>query len=234
MKEHLTCATDLAPVRKIWIDLDNSPHVPFFAPIIEELRKSGFSLLITARDCFQVCELADLHGIPYVAIGRHYGKALPLKLYGLCARAKQLAPIVLRESPILAVSHGSRSQLLLSQLLGIPSVRIFDYEYARNPPFMKATWGLAPEVIPVDTAEKKRGRTLTYPGIKEDVYVPRFMPDRELRRDLRVRESDIMVTVRPPATEAHYRSPKSEILYHAAMELLLRSVNVRIVMVPRA
>jgi len=24
---------------KIWIDLDNSPHVPFFAPIIEELQK---------------------------------------------------------------------------------------------------------------------------------------------------------------------------------------------------
>lgn len=23
--------------RKVWIDLDNSPHVPFFRPIIEEL-----------------------------------------------------------------------------------------------------------------------------------------------------------------------------------------------------
>ena len=27
--------------KKVWIDLDNSPHVPFFLPIIEELRKRG-------------------------------------------------------------------------------------------------------------------------------------------------------------------------------------------------
>ena len=27
--------------KKIWVDLDNSPHVPFFRPIIEELRKQG-------------------------------------------------------------------------------------------------------------------------------------------------------------------------------------------------
>src|ERR1035441_10057092 len=50
---------------KIWIDLDNSPHVPFFAPIIDELEKSGYSVLVTARDCFQVCELADLLHLQY-------------------------------------------------------------------------------------------------------------------------------------------------------------------------
>src|ERR1035441_412294 len=59
---------------KIWIDLDNSPHVPFFAPIIEELEHSGHSILLTARDCFQVCELADLLNLSYRRVGRHYGK----------------------------------------------------------------------------------------------------------------------------------------------------------------
>ena len=50
-------ATRRPPARakgKIWIDLDNSPHVPFFAPIIEELQKRGYSVVVTARDCFQV------------------------------------------------------------------------------------------------------------------------------------------------------------------------------------
>src|ERR1700676_5369526 len=34
--------------RKIWIDLDNTPHVPFFLPIIEQLRKQGYEVFLTA------------------------------------------------------------------------------------------------------------------------------------------------------------------------------------------
>ena len=35
---------------KIWIDLDNTPHVPFFKPIIRELEQRGFSVVLTARE----------------------------------------------------------------------------------------------------------------------------------------------------------------------------------------
>ena len=34
--------------KKIWVDLDNSPHVPFFRPIIDELRKRNYEVLVTA------------------------------------------------------------------------------------------------------------------------------------------------------------------------------------------
>ena len=60
---------------RIWIDLDNSPHVPFFIPIIEELEKRGYSTFLTARDAYQVVELLDLHHLSCVRIGRHYGKS---------------------------------------------------------------------------------------------------------------------------------------------------------------
>ena len=43
--------------KRIWIDIDNSPHVPFFLPIIEELGKLGLDLIPTARNMYQVCEL---------------------------------------------------------------------------------------------------------------------------------------------------------------------------------
>ncbi|PYV10009.1 MAG: hypothetical protein DMG23_09125, partial [Acidobacteria bacterium] len=59
---------------KIWIDLDNSPHVPFFAPIVEELGKHGYPVVVTARDCFQVRELADLFHLNYRLVGHHSGK----------------------------------------------------------------------------------------------------------------------------------------------------------------
>src|ERR1700692_2583626 len=108
----------LEPVglKKIWIDLDNSPHVPFFAPIIEELEKRGYSFVITARDCFQVCALADLFHLKYRRIGRHYGKNKAMKLLGTVYRALQLLPIAWQEKPDLVMSHGSRSQLLAATM----------------------------------------------------------------------------------------------------------------------
>src|SRR5258707_6656198 len=107
---------------KIWIDLDNTPHVPFFAPIIEELQKCNYSVMVTARDCFQVRELADLLHLNYKLIGHHSGKSKIRKVAGLCFRALQLIPTILKEMPDLAVSNGSRSQLIVSALLGIPSM----------------------------------------------------------------------------------------------------------------
>ena len=41
----------------IGVDLDNSPAMPFLAPILDELQKRGSSVPLTARDCFQVHKL---------------------------------------------------------------------------------------------------------------------------------------------------------------------------------
>jgi len=74
-------------VRRIWIDLDNSPHVPFFRPIIEELRKRGYSVTVTARDAFQVSELTRLHQLQCRAVGRHFGKNRIMKVV-VCSFAR--------------------------------------------------------------------------------------------------------------------------------------------------
>src|SRR5512139_3705562 len=123
--------------RTIWIDLDNSPHVPFFKPIIEELERKGFPVVLTARDCSQTCDLADRNGFRYERIGRHFGKNVALKIVGLLVRALQLLPFALREKPALALSHGSRAQLALTRILGMPSVMICDYEFVQ---LVKPTW----------------------------------------------------------------------------------------------
>src|ERR1017187_3016692 len=108
--------------RKVWIDLENSPHIPFFEPIIKELEGRGCEVVLTARDCFQVCELADMAGFKYRKIGHHYGKHRVAKVAGLGIRVLQMAPLISREKPALAVSHGSRSLIALSAMLGIPSI----------------------------------------------------------------------------------------------------------------
>lgn len=223
-------------VKKVWIDLENSPHVPFFKPIAAELERRGYSVMFTARDCFQVCELANLFGLKYERIGRHYGKNRVAKVVGLGIRALQLLLPVLREKPDLAVSHGSRSLLLLASLLKTPSLTIIDYEHARFLAFPKPTWVMAPDIIPESSLYAggiAKDHVLRYPGIKEDVYAPSFTPDRSLKTRLGLDTNDLIVTIRPPATEAHYHNPESEQLLDTVFEFLGSRPKIKMVLLPR-
>ena len=222
--------------KKVWIDLENSPHVPFFRPIIDELEARGYSVTLTARDCFQVVELADMVKLRYKKVGRHYGKNSFAKVLGLCIRCAQMMPGVLKEKPDLAVSHGSRSLFTVAALLGIPTITIVDYEHAKWVSFPRLAWVMAPEIIP-DQAFIANGiprdHILKYPGIKEDVYTPFFRPNLSLQDILGLRSSDVVVTIRPPATEAHYHNPESEKLLMAVFELLAAHPEVKTILLPR-
>ena len=218
---------------KVWIDLDNSPHVPFFIPIIEELQQRGYSTFLTARDAYQVVELLDLYHLSCKRVGRHYGKLKVMKVFGTTYRALQLARVAMKVELDLAVSHGSRAQLMAAAVLRIPSVVIFDYEYARSLNVMGPTWTMMPEVIYPNGNGNHNQRAMKYPGLKEDVYVPRFHPDPSLRFSLGVSDAELMVTVRPPASEAHYHNPESDVLFHAVIEFLAQKPKVRMVLLPR-
>ena len=219
--------------KKIWIDLDNSPHVPFFSPIIEELNKRGYQVALTARDCFQVCGLADLFNMRYTRIGRHYGKNKALKVAGTLIRSFQLLPTALKEKPAIAVSHGSRAQLITAWCLRIPVLMLFDYEYTQTLGFVAPNWKMGPEVLAHGNTGYHNNHILFYPGIKEDVYVPTFTPNQACLDELGLKEDDFIVTIRPPATEAHYHNPESEKLFIAVVERLADHRDLRMVILPR-
>ena len=220
--------------KKIWIDLDNSPHIPFFAPIIPKLEALGCSVFVTGRDAYQVSELVKLFNLKCTIIGRHYGKNKFLKVWGALIRALRLIPIIVREKPDLAVAHGSRTQILTSFLLGITVMQIGDYEHSSHG-FLKLTadWSVVPDVIPLESIYHDPKRILRYPGIKEDVYVPSFKPDPAIKAELGLLESDLVVTIRPPASEAHYHNPDSDSLFHGAVEHLAKQSEVKMIMLPR-
>lgn len=231
----------LSSSQSVWIDMDNSPHVPFFLPIIKELERRGARVVLTARDCFQVCELADMAGLQYRKVGHHYGKSRVAKVLGLAVRVAQLAPFAFHERPVISISHGSRSLIVLSALLRIPTITIVDYEHAdfrmmRWLGSRKKNWILTPEVISPDSFAKYgilRSHVLQYPGIKEDVYVPFFRPDPSIRDVLRLSDNETVVTLRPPATEAHYHNPESEKLLEQVMMLLKEHGETRTILLPR-
>lgn len=219
--------------RRIWIDLDNSPHVPFFVPIIDELRKRGHEVILTARDAYQVCELLELNHLSCQVVGRHYGKNRAAKVLGTCVRAAQLLPRIFLPKIDLAVSHGSRAQILCGFVLRIPTLLILDYEFIAKMGFIRPDWIFVPEMIPDSSELKPRRQVLRYPGLKEDVYVPRLRVDASLRSQFGFSDEEIVVIVRPPATEAHYHNPEAEVLLEAALRFLSESPGVRVVLLPR-
>ena len=65
------------------------------------------------------------------------------------------------------------------------------------------------------------------------MYAASFRPDPAILADLGVSRDEILVTIRPPATEAHYHNPEAEPLYVEVVEMLGATAGVRMVILPR-
>jgi hypothetical protein len=221
-------------MNKIWIDLENSPHVLFFNPLIKELKQRGYNVVVTARNYAQVCDLARLFNIEHQKIGRHFGKSKALKILGLLSRSFQLLIFVMREKPGLAFNHGSRSQFLTAKLMNISCVTAIDYEHTRCLPLVRPTLNIMPQVLYEDLKNNKsKERFASYPGIKEDVYVQSYAPDNSVLNSMGVQNGCAIVTIRPPATEAHYHNTKSDDFFKRVVDFVCGKNDTRTIIVPR-
>jgi uncharacterized protein len=224
----------MANTNTVWIDLENTPHVLFFNPIIKELRNRGYEVVTTARNYSQVYALADLFHLEYKKIGRHFGKNKLLKVIGLLTRVAQLCIyFASTQKPSLALSHGSRSSMMTAKALGIPCINAIDYEHTQHfmMPWPKLT--IMPSVLEKNFKRGDTSHIKGYPGIKEDVYVEGFKPDNSVLNQLDILNGNIVVTIRPPATEAHYHNKKSEDFFTAIMEHLCNNSHICAVITPR-
>jgi len=198
----------------IWIDLDNSPHVPLFAPIIRELNKKGIKTLVTARDFAQTEDLLNVYGINAYIIGFHGGKNKIIKIVNLFYRAIQLYKFV-RKFPLkLAISHGSRTQLVTTKFIGVPSILMMDYEYTETRLFnYLSTYMLIPKHIP-DSRLLSVGiylrKTIRYNGFKEELYLNGFKPIQSFLNEINIDENQILIVIRPPGMAGNYHDSNSE------------------------
>jgi hypothetical protein len=117
--------------------------------------------------------------------------------------------------------------------LGIPTIMMHDYEHSTKTGFVEPDWILMPDVIPDGVMTRRATGILKYPGLKEDVYVPRFRPDRSILAKLGLGGGDLVVTLRPPANEAHYHNPEADLLLAETLRFLANKPGIRIVAVPR-
>lgn len=225
---------------KLWIDLANSPHVPFFAPIVRELERRGVGVLLTARDFAQTLGLCRLHGLLVEPVGVHGGRGTLAKARAILARAAALRKVGRRERPDLAASHNSYAQALAARSLGIPTVTLMDYEHtpANHVNFRLAHRVLLPSAI--EPAEVRRygaipSKLVRYDGFKEQVYLEELEPDRSvlhpaLPEDLWDR--NVVAVARPPADFAIYHRFANP-LFEQWLQRVGRDPAMRIVVLPR-
>jgi len=168
-------------LKKIWIDIENTPHVLFFKPIIEELKKRQFEIIITARNYGGINQLLSDANIDFHSIGGDYGKNKIAKIFGSLNRILNLYFYVRSKNIDASASHGSRTHVGASWLARIPSLTSYDYEYSSKFLINKlATKIIIPKAI-FDNYLLINSINLSkftyYDGFKEQVYLEEFVPN---------------------------------------------------------
>jgi uncharacterized protein len=222
---------------RIWFDMTASAHPVVLRPIIARLREQGHEIEITARDYAQTLGLLRLHGLDYVAVGRHAGASRARKVAALASRTTKLYQWA-RGRFDLAVAHGSNDLALAAAWARIPAVNTFDYEFAiqqHNIGCRLAKLVMTPDAIPPErlrrfgvTAEKLR----QYPGLKEEYYLADFEPDPTILARLGVDAGRVVVVVRPPPDVSLYHR-KANPLFPGVLDYLGRRDDVQAVVLPR-
>ncbi len=236
--------------KAIWIDVDNSPHVPLFAPLIRSYQEKGIKVILTARNHSQTIELLQNLGFEgnFEIIGKHYGKNKFHKIVGLLERAKQLVYCLkkLRQNyeVKVAISHGSRSMVLAAKWLKIPIITMYDYEFTETKIFnLFSDKVLIPEMIPDEILDKiglPVSKRVKYQGLKEELYLKYFQPSQTFWDDFEstnniniILKDKVLVALRPPASTANYHNVDSENLFSELLNFLLSNPNAFTIILPR-
>ena len=138
----------------------------------------------------------------------------------------------------LALSHASHELPLTARSLGIPSAYAFDYEYARLQHSLgcrAATRVVVPDSIPEDRLRAlgaTTGKTVRYPGLKEEYYLADFEPDPAVLARLEVDPAHVLAVVRTPPEVSVYHHHGNP-LFTAVLERLGTDPEVRAVVLPR-
>jgi len=197
---------------KIWIDLTNSPHVNFFAGLIKELQQDH-EVLLTCRPLANTIELLDLCGFSYHEIGKHYGQNKFNKAFGFMVRIWQLYSFLKGKDIDVAISHSSFYSPVVAHFIGARSIYLNDNEHASGNriSFIFADQIMVPEFLDLRKVRRqwaKAEKIISYPGVKEGIYLWAYEPFHSNNRDNGKNKKNIFI--RPePWTAQYYKGERN-------------------------
>ena len=223
---------------RLWIDLANSPHVPFFKALAERFKAQGHDVETTAREFAETIPLAQAAGFAPQVVGVHGGRDVSAKAGSLVSRAWALGKWARGRKFDLAISHNSYSQILAARGLGLKTVTLMDYEHqpANHLAFRFASRIIVPASFPARRLRAfgaRVGKVRRFHGTKEDVYLADFQPDPAFAAqlcELGVKPDNVLVLMRPPAHDALYHRFQNT-LFDEALTML--AAKACVILLPR-
>ena len=224
---------------RVWVDISNSPQVPFFRPLIALLKERGHEVEVTTRRYAQTVELLSLHGIEHDVVGPPHGGSSALgKTRAMAGRLRALRAYARARRFDLALSHASHELPMVARSLGLSSSYAFDYEFAR----VQHGFGcraarrvIVPEAIPQDRLDALGARSAKvrrYAGRKEEYYLHGFEPDPSVLEELGIEREHVLAVVRtPPDVSLYHRHANP--LFADVLARLAGDSTVRAVVLPR-
>jgi uncharacterized protein len=224
---------------RVWVDISNSPQVPFFRPLIALLQERGHTVDVTTRDYAQTLELLELYGIAHDVVGpRHGGASRIAKGRAMANRVRALRRYAKERAFDLALSHASHELPLVARSLGILSSYAFDYEFAlvqHGVGCRAARRVIVPDAIPQDRLDRlgaRGAKVRRYPGLKEEYYLDGFEPDESVVEALGLDGKRVLAIVRtPPEVSLYHRHGNR--LFTEVLERLGKDPGVQAVVLPR-
>jgi predicted glycosyltransferase len=224
---------------RVWIDVSNSPQVPFFRPLVGILQERGHEVQVTTREFAQTTELLSMHGIEHDVVGPpHAGASALGKARALARRVRALRAYARGWGFDVGLSHASHELPLVARSLGIPSAYAFDYEFARVQHGLgcrAARRVVVPDAIPqgrLDRLGARVSKVRRYAGLKEEYYLHGFTPNGAVLSELGLDTERVLVVVRTPPDMSLYHRHGNPLLTDV-LDRLAAEDDVQAVVLPR-
>jgi predicted glycosyltransferase len=188
---------------RVWVDITDSSHVLFFAPIVRRLEDRGDIVTLTARRFASAEIVMRRYGLATLVTSRHRGGGVGARAVGLVNRTAQLLGSASSGRFDVAVGSHASDFVLANWALGVPQLTLLDDERLRrtNAVNVRLVDRVAvPEAVPMTVLAElgaPPGKLFRYPGFKEEYYLGDLALDGDVLAALGVDRRRVVGVVRP-------------------------------------
>lgn len=216
--------------KKIWFDFTNPPHTHNLYPILKYFLKNNYKVFSTAKNFAETIELLKLKDIEFRVVGEHAGGS----------RIKKLSKMLVRDLSLLfslpkfdyCITCGIEGPQV-SWLRHKKSIIFDDNDIFPNYLYSKfVSYVFSPEVVNVQKMVNwgiKRNKIITYPGLKENLYIADFQKDKNFLLKIPYRN---FVVVRPENIFASYVKPGTKSIVPELLDSLIKK-KINTIFLPR-
>ncbi len=216
-------------MKKIWLDIANTPQVHFMLGIKSMLNNCDIS--ITARDFSETVQLLKKYEEKYEVIGDHKGKNKLKKILGIAERFLDLKKRKIEYD--FSISCGSESAIYKAFIERKKIITFGDNDLAKQWTYgLLADYCFFPTAIDNEKLHKqmiKDKKIIHYNGFKEDIYLANYKPQSSIKDKI---PFDNYIIVRPENIKANYVQNGNKIITPYLLKLLVNK-GYNILYLPR-